>query len=110
MADESIIVKNQGTIFLAGPPLVKAATGEVVTVEELGGADLHCRFVYLNVFTISKNDVRGKMARHEVDAVGLNLQMTKSPVNNWPVLPKNEEIRIDKTFRYTIIWLIINKF
>lgn len=43
MADESIIVKNQGTIFLAGPPLVKAATGEVVTVEELGGADLHCR-------------------------------------------------------------------
>ena len=43
MADESIIVKNQGTIFLAGPPLVKAATGEVVTAEELGGADVHCR-------------------------------------------------------------------
>ncbi|KAJ3344785.1 Methylcrotonoyl-CoA carboxylase beta chain, mitochondrial [Entophlyctis luteolus] len=43
MADESIIVKNQGTIFLAGPPLVKAATGEEVTAEELGGADLHCR-------------------------------------------------------------------
>jgi 3-methylcrotonyl-CoA carboxylase beta subunit len=43
MADESIIVKNQGTIFLAGPPLVKAATGEVVTAEELGGADVHCK-------------------------------------------------------------------
>ena len=43
MADESIIVKEQGTIFLAGPPLVKAATGEVVTAEELGGADVHCR-------------------------------------------------------------------
>ncbi len=43
MADESIIVKNQATIFLAGPPLVKAATGEVVTAEELGGADVHCR-------------------------------------------------------------------
>ena len=43
MADESIIVKNQGTIFLGGPPLVKAATGEVVTAEELGGADVHCR-------------------------------------------------------------------
>ncbi|MDP4789164.1 MAG: methylcrotonoyl-CoA carboxylase, partial [Haliea sp.] len=42
-ADESIIVKNQGTIFLGGPPLVKAATGEVVTAEELGGADVHCR-------------------------------------------------------------------
>ncbi|WP_191601966.1 carboxyl transferase domain-containing protein [Marinomonas algicola] len=43
MADESIIVRDQGTIFLAGPPLVKAATGEVVTAEELGGADVHCR-------------------------------------------------------------------
>eukprot|EP01137_Pigoraptor_chileana_P005741 Opistho-2@2929 len=43
MADESVIVKNQGTIFLGGPPLVRAATGEVVSAEELGGADLHCR-------------------------------------------------------------------
>jgi len=43
MADESIIVKNQGTIFIGGPPLVKAATGENVTAEDLGGADLHCR-------------------------------------------------------------------
>ncbi|KAJ2352528.1 Methylcrotonoyl-CoA carboxylase beta chain, mitochondrial [Coemansia sp. RSA 2618] len=43
MADESIIVRQQGTIFLAGPPLVKAATGEVVSAEELGGGDLHCR-------------------------------------------------------------------
>ena len=43
MADESIIVRNQGTIFLAGPPLVKAATGEVVSAEDLGGADVHCR-------------------------------------------------------------------
>ncbi|KAJ2491205.1 Methylcrotonoyl-CoA carboxylase beta chain, mitochondrial [Coemansia sp. RSA 2050] len=43
MADESIIVRRQGTIFLAGPPLVKAATGEVVTAEALGGGDLHCR-------------------------------------------------------------------
>ncbi|MGB8857529.1 MAG: carboxyl transferase domain-containing protein [Burkholderiales bacterium] len=43
MCDESIIVKNQGTIFLGGPPLVKAATGEVVTAEELGGGDVHTR-------------------------------------------------------------------
>ncbi|MCF8480043.1 MAG: methylcrotonoyl-CoA carboxylase [Rhodospirillum sp.] len=43
MSDESIIVKNQGTIFLGGPPLVKAATGEEVTAEDLGGADVHCR-------------------------------------------------------------------
>ena len=43
MADESIIVKEQGTIFLAGPPLVKAATGEIVTAEDLGGGDVHAR-------------------------------------------------------------------
>jgi 3-methylcrotonyl-CoA carboxylase beta subunit len=43
MSDEAIIVRNQGTIFLGGPPLVKAATGEVVSAEELGGADLHSR-------------------------------------------------------------------
>ncbi|MEX2327568.1 MAG: carboxyl transferase domain-containing protein, partial [Pseudomonadales bacterium] len=43
MADESIIVRNQGTIFLAGPPLVKAATGEVVSAEALGGGDIHTR-------------------------------------------------------------------
>jgi 3-methylcrotonyl-CoA carboxylase beta subunit len=43
MSDESVIVRNQGTIFLGGPPLVKAATGEVVTAEELGGADVHAR-------------------------------------------------------------------
>lgn len=42
MSDENVIVKKQGTIFLAGPPLVKAATGEEVSAEELGGADLHC--------------------------------------------------------------------
>ncbi len=43
MSDETIIVRNQGTIFLGGPPLVKAATGEIVTAEELGGGDVHSR-------------------------------------------------------------------
>ncbi|MCQ4158332.1 methylcrotonoyl-CoA carboxylase [Roseomonas sp. GC11] len=43
MCDESIIVRNQGTIFLGGPPLVKAATGEIVSAEDLGGAELHSR-------------------------------------------------------------------
>ncbi|RHZ00710.1 hypothetical protein DYB37_008510 [Aphanomyces astaci] len=43
MSDESVIVQGNGTVFLGGPPLVKAATGEVVTAEELGGADVHCR-------------------------------------------------------------------
>ncbi len=43
MADQAIMVRNQATIFLGGPPLVQAATGEVVTAEELGGADVHCK-------------------------------------------------------------------
>jgi acetyl-CoA carboxylase carboxyltransferase component len=43
MSDETVIVRNQGTIFLGGPPLVKAATGEEVSAEDLGGADVHCR-------------------------------------------------------------------
>ena len=43
MSDEAVIVRNQGTIFLGGPPLVKAATGEEVTAEELGGGDVHAR-------------------------------------------------------------------
>ena len=43
MSDENVIVKNNGTVFLGGPPLVKAATGEIVTADELGGADVHCK-------------------------------------------------------------------
>jgi 3-methylcrotonyl-CoA carboxylase beta subunit len=43
MSDETVIVRDQGTIFLAGPPLVKAATGEDITAEELGGGELHAR-------------------------------------------------------------------
>jgi len=43
MSDENVIVRRQGTIFLGGPPLVKAATGETVSAENLGGADLHCK-------------------------------------------------------------------
>src|SRR5207244_7833572 len=43
MSDEAVIVREQGTIFLGGPPLVKAATGEVVTAEELGGGEVHAK-------------------------------------------------------------------
>lgn len=59
MSDESVIVKGNGTIFLGGPPLVKAATGEVVTAEELGGADVHCRL----------SGVTDHFARDEVEAL-----------------------------------------
>jgi acetyl-CoA carboxylase carboxyltransferase component len=59
MSDEAVIVRNQGTIFLGGPPLVKAATGEVVTAEELGGADVHCRV----------SGVADHMAQNDADAM-----------------------------------------
>ena len=42
MADQAVIVRRQGTVFLGGPPLVRAATGETISAEDLGGADLHC--------------------------------------------------------------------
>src|SRR6202050_858727 len=61
MSDETIIVKGQGTIFLAGPPLVKAATGEVVSAEDLGGADVHTRV----------SGVADVMARDDAHALAL---------------------------------------
>jgi len=70
MSDESIIVRNQGTIFLGGPPLVKAATGEVVTAENLGGGDVHTRLSGV-VDHLAENDAHALgIARHVVD--GLN--------------------------------------
>jgi len=68
MADQSIIVKNQGTIFLAGPPLVKAATGEVVSAEELGGADLHCEWRRVDskmyMYQLREIEVDGGILQH----------------------------------------------
>ncbi len=66
MSDESIIVKNQGTIFLGGPPLVKAATGEVVTTEDLGGGDVHTRLSGV-VDHLAQNDLHAlAIARRSV--------------------------------------------
>ncbi|MBO1073230.1 carboxyl transferase domain-containing protein [Roseomonas marmotae] len=75
MCDESIIVRNQGTIFLAGPPLVKAATGEIVSAEELGGADVHSRI----------SGVTDHFAENDAHALGIarrvvaSLNGTKAP-------------------------------
>lgn len=79
MSDETVIVRNQGTIFLAGPPLVKAATGEVISAEDLGGGDLHARKSGV-VDHLAENDehalsiVRDIMARlNSVKAVDIDL-------------------------------------
>ena len=68
MSDESVIVRNQGTIFLAGPPLVRAATGEVVTAEDLGGADVHSRV----------SGVTDHLAENDADALGIARRIVAS--------------------------------
>ena len=75
MSDESIIVKGNGTIFLAGPPLVKSATGEEVTAENLGGADLHTR----------EAGVADHFAEDEPEA----LRMVRNIVENLNITPKH---------------------
>jgi 3-methylcrotonyl-CoA carboxylase beta subunit len=74
MCEQSIIVKGQGTIFLAGPPLVKAATGETVSAEELGGADTHARLSGL-VDHVAKDDAD---AMRLVRSIVRNLQSRKT--------------------------------
>ena len=86
MSDESIIVKEQGTIFLGGPPLVKAATGEVVSAEDLGGGDVHTRLSGV-VDHLAQNDLHALALARKI--VG-NLNRTKPQplVLREPVEPK----------------------
>ena len=84
MADEAIIVRNQGTIFLGGPPLVRAATGEVVTAEELGGGELHSRV----------SGVTDHLAEDDAHALQLLRQIVSTfgprEPRPWPVQPVEE--------------------
>ncbi len=84
MCDQTIIVRNQGTIFLAGPPLVEAATGEVVTAEELGGAEVHCRRSGVADY-IAENDAH---ALALVRGVIANLPATCASADEAPVDPR----------------------
>ncbi|MEL6196393.1 MAG: carboxyl transferase domain-containing protein [Pseudomonadota bacterium] len=86
MSDEAIIVRGQGTIFLAGPPLVKAATGEVVSAEDLGGGDVHTRLSGV-ADHLAEDDAHAlALARRTIAALG--------PVPNRP-LPSGEPPRYD---------------
>ncbi len=78
MSDEAIIVKNQGTIFLGGPPLVKAATGEVVSAEDLGGGDVHTRL----------SGVADHLAQNDMHALAIVRQSIKN-------LNKNKQLAGD---------------
>ncbi|MFZ3084736.1 carboxyl transferase domain-containing protein [Rhodoferax ferrireducens] len=86
MSDEAIIVKNQGTIFLGGPPLVKAATGEVVSAEDLGGGDVHTRLSGV-ADHLAQNDLHAlALARQAV--AHLNQIKPPAPALLWSVAPK----------------------
>ncbi|MCC6335654.1 MAG: methylcrotonoyl-CoA carboxylase [Myxococcales bacterium] len=88
MSDESVIVKNQGTIFLGGPPLVKAATGEVVSAEDLGGGDVHTRLSGV-VDHLAQNDTHAlAIARRIVSH--LNVEKRPNIPLRAPVAPKHE--------------------
>ncbi|APA95496.1 Methylcrotonoyl-CoA carboxylase [Nocardia seriolae] len=86
MSDETVIVRNQGTIFLGGPPLVKAATGEIVTAEELGGGELHSR----------TSGVTDHLAESDQDALRIvrNIVATLGPKTPtpWDVAPTVDPI------------------
>jgi len=72
MADIAIMVKNQATIFLGGPPLVKAATGEIVTAEELGGAEVHCRLSGVADYIANDDKHALEIAREAILSVGMS--------------------------------------
>jgi 3-methylcrotonyl-CoA carboxylase beta subunit len=96
MSDESIIVKDNGTIFLGGPPLVKAATGEVVSAEELGGADVHTRI----------SGVADHYAQSDAHALSILRRIVANlnrPAPSMPTLQAVEEPRHDPQELYGII-------
>jgi len=96
MSDENVIVANQGTIFLGGPPLVKAATGEVVTAEELGGGELHAR----------RSGVTDHLAADDREALAMVRAIVATlpppPVPAWSTGPV-EEPRLDPGELYGVV-------
>ncbi len=96
MSDETVIVAHQGTIFLGGPPLVKAATGEVVDAEELGGGDLHAR----------RSGVTDHLAADDRQALAMvrAIVTTLAPPSPapWPVLPTDDPV-IDPAGLYGVV-------
>ena len=86
MSDVSIIVREQGTIFLAGPPLVKAATGEVVSAEDLGGGDVHTRLSGVADYLAEDDAHALALARQAV--LGLNRRLPETVARSfWPARP-----------------------
>jgi len=94
MCDETIIVRGQGTIFLAGPPLVEAATGEVVSAEDLGGAEVHCR----------RSGVADHMAENDGHAIALARDIVANlPSRSTPTAIPAKEPRYDPMELYGVM-------
>lgn len=98
MCDESIIVRQQGTIFLGGPPLVKAATGEEVSAEDLGGADVHCR----------TSGVTDHYALNDEDAIAITRNIVQN-LNRRPQAPLNQDAPEEPLYDAHEIYGIIQK-
>ncbi|HVX43787.1 MAG TPA: carboxyl transferase domain-containing protein [Mycobacteriales bacterium] len=96
MADESVIVRGQGTIFLGGPPLVKAATGEVVSAEELGGGDVHSRTSGVTDHLADDDHHALRIVRSIVDS------LAPEPLPVWDISP-SEEPMIDPEELYSAV-------
>jgi 3-methylcrotonyl-CoA carboxylase beta subunit len=92
MSDEAIIVRNQGTIFLGGPPLVKAATGEVVTAEELGGAEMHSRVSGVTDALAENDEEALNLARRAVGNLNRDKQWGAAMRSPSPPLYPAEEL------------------
>ncbi len=96
MSDEAVIVRNQGTIFLGGPPLVKAATGEVVTAEELGGGDLHSKTSGVTDHLAHDDRDALRIVRRIVSTLGPRLDPP------WDVAPSIDAVA-DQTELYDVV-------
>ena len=96
MSDEAVIVRNQGTIFLGGPPLVKAATGEVVTAEDLGGGDLHSKISGVTDHLADDDRDALRIVRRIVSTLG---PRTEPP---WEVVPTVDPVA-DQTELYDVV-------
>lgn len=101
MSDETVIVKNQGTIFLGGPPLVKAAIGEVVTAEELGGGEVHARISGV-ADHLAENDEHALQIVRDIVAT-----LPETPARVWDVLPVREPV-VDPAELYGAVPVDVN--
>ncbi|MGO4454038.1 carboxyl transferase domain-containing protein [Arthrobacter sp. RAF14] len=101
MSDETVIVKNQGTIFLGGPPLVKAAIGEVVTAEELGGGEVHARISGV-ADHLAENDEHALQIVRDIVST-----LPETPARAWDVLPVREPV-VDPAELYGAVPVDVN--